>query len=288
MLSHQSGCGPVDPLAWIPDSAVEQTVRLKNGRVGLLIQQELIEEGEESRVEVCREEAVAVVSDLDKAVVVCDPHRLPNSMSSSHAAEPAQGTQPLEVGVLVRDHRPRCDHSSERVVVVGEKADVEDIIVEVRREPDVLLDDLRRLLHDITTILLKLRQPPACISTRAGFLRDGKGDALLECSCHQSTFAVAGASRNGNLVRINMSIGSVLEGVDNAAEAPHPSSHRARGSVLAVDVVEETNAPTGLVILLRHLAIGISQDCDLEWGSLVRQRVCTNIEGGSPRLEQEC
>ena len=260
---YKSGRGPVDPLRWVPDGAVEQPVRLENGRVRLLIQQELVKKGEERRVEVGREEAMTVVANLDEPVAICNSHRLPDGVRSRHAAESAQRTKPLEVGVLVGDQRAGSDQGCERVMVVGEEADVEDEVVEVRGEPDVLLDDLCRLLDDVAAVLLELGQSPAGVSARPRLLRNRQGNTLLESSRHEGTLAVTRASRNSDLLRVDVSVGGSLERVDYATKTPHPGGHGTRSRVLSVDVEEETDAPTRLVILLCHRAVRVGKHGDL-------------------------
>ena len=63
-------------------------------------------------------------------------------------------------------------------------------VLEASGEPYVLLDDLYGFLYDTSTILFKFGQPPAGISSRPGFLWDGKGNAFFKRSCHESTFSI--------------------------------------------------------------------------------------------------
>jgi hypothetical protein len=48
------------------------------------------------------------------------------------------------------------------VVIVRQRAEAVDVVIEACTEPHVLLDDLCRLLDDVTAVLLVLGQPPAC------------------------------------------------------------------------------------------------------------------------------
>lgn len=246
----------MDPLGLVPRHVVEETVRgdLVAG-IDLLVEEEPVEERVQLGAERGRPRAVFVSADLLEAVVFWNTEGFPDGVGRAHAAEATQRTEPDEVGVLEGDHGAGRDESGERVVVEGEDLEGVHEVVEVGGEPDVLLHDLRRRLHDRALVLLEERQPPARVATRARLLGDGQRDAGLERASHERALAVTGASCDGNLLRVDPCGGSGLEHVDDATDAPDPGHHRARGGVLTVQVEEETDTSAALVVLLSHTRV---------------------------------
>jgi hypothetical protein len=78
--------------------------------------------------------------------------------------------QPDVVGVLEANVTARSDQADELVVVIRERVQVVDVVVEVTREPDIFLDDLVRRLGLDTLIVLVLANTPACTSASAAIV----------------------------------------------------------------------------------------------------------------------
>ena len=244
----------------------------ETGRVGF-VEEEGVEERVERRGEVRGPLAVLVSADLLEPVVLGYAEGLPDGVRGCHAAEGAEGAEPLKVGVLVRDHSAGRDHGGEEVVVVREGVDGVDKVVEVGREPDVLGHDLRRLLHHLPAVFFELGQTPACVSARAGFLWDGQRDAWFEGTCHQCAFAVSRASRDGDLLCVDVRRGSLFQCVDDAADTPDPSGHGTRCSGTAVQVEEQSLSSAACVVLLGHVRVFKNQSSNLGYKH-------TSIRGG--------
>lgn len=163
----QLGSVPVNPLCPVPSSTIKHVIRSEDVCIRILPQQKLVEEREEAVCQIGRECAVRVSADLYESMSVFDTHCLPYCMRGCHASEGTERAEPHEVGIFVGDHGPRRDKSSEEVMVIWEHADVVHVVVEIGREPDVLLYNLHSFLYDAPAVLLELGDTPAGVTTRA-------------------------------------------------------------------------------------------------------------------------
>lgn len=120
-------------------------------RIGVFIKQEPVDESKKTVVERGREIAVAVVADLDEAVVLGDAHGGVDCAEGSvriccsrrqarreggvdllcggSAAPCTQRAEPFVVCIFVADEASRCDHAHEFVVIIAVRMSVHWICV---------------------------------------------------------------------------------------------------------------------------------------------------------------
>src|SRR5215217_3350091 len=99
------------------------------------------------------------------------------------------------------------------MVINGKVIDAVDVVVEGRRKPNVLGDDLVSGLDIMTFLLQCIGDAPACSTTRARFLRNGEGNTGLESSDREGAFAIARAAGDGKAFGVDASLPTRLENI---------------------------------------------------------------------------
>ena len=135
---------------------------------------------------------MAVAADLREAELIALANGLVDEFRGGHIAVRAQRAQPGVVRVLDGEQGARSDEAGQHVVVERQNVDLGGVLVEHRREPHVLADDLAGRLRRAGPD--GVRDAPRRVAPRPGFLRQGERDARLEGACYQCAFAVARAA----------------------------------------------------------------------------------------------
>jgi len=177
---------------------------------------------------------------------------------------PPYGFRPEPVYASIVDHEEgaRCDESSEHVMIEGKLGSGVNVLLERRRKPNVLLDDLSGSLSVDIPFIHRVGDAPAPCPSGARLLRNRERDARLESANHKCAFSVPRTPRYSKVLDVDAVPSGYLEGVNDATDTPSPRHHRRRGMIAPIKVVKLSFATTADTVLLRYFVVVECDPCN--------------------------